>query len=923
VVGVVGRERELSLAEGFLDSAREHFSVLALEGEAGIGKTTVWREGVRLAEERQFRVLACRPAEAEARLTFAALADLLEPVPEEAFAALSDAQRRALEVALLRTEPGKVAVDRRTVATAVRSLLADLASEGPVLLAVDDLQWLDPSSSAALEFVLRRLDPEPIGFLVSRRIREPARLQVDELVEPERLTRVAIGPLSLAGLHHVLKGSLGESPPRSLLVRIHEASAGNPLFALEVGRVLAETGVPPPGEPLPVPTDVRELVRRRIAGLPPATREVLLAAAALGSPREEVIKAVLGRSIVADLEPAELQQIAGLERGAVVFAHPLFAGAVYGSATTAERRALHRRLADALDDPETRARHLALAVEGRDEEAAAVAHAAATRAAARGAPAAAAELVDLSLRLTEPGSDAEPLRILDAVRYLHLAGESGRARRVLEAVDSWERWTPSLRARGLDFLGELVGYMEEPAAVAELGRRIVDESTDLQMEAVGHLAISYAAMHFDAQRALEHGDIALALLERLGDRADPAILAGGLAVRVRAGAVLGLGLDRELMDRALALEAGLPPEDTRIDHLSPVFGFWLRWFDDLDGSRGMLEALILDATTSGHDTTRAVGLMQLSITESRAGNLQQAHELARSAFDLAEELGAHHLAMLTTHALLLAEANLGSLDEARTLAERLRPLASGSGGGTIELESALGLLELSRGDYEAANRHLEAALEVFERVGFGEPGQFRMHADAAEAAVALGDLGRATSIADLLQAHGERTNHRWSLATGARVRALIAAAEGEVGGALEACELALRHHEGLPMPIELGRTLLVKGVLERRARRRGDAKKSFEQALEIFEGTGARLWAERARAELDRVGLRRSSGDELTEAERRVAELAATGLTNREVAAALYMSPKTVGANLTRIYRKLGIKSRAELGAHMGGRVQT
>jgi tetratricopeptide (TPR) repeat protein len=340
--------------------------------------------------------------------------------------------------------------------------------------------------------------------------------------------------------------------------------------------------------------------------------------------------------------------------------------------------------------------------------------------------------------------------------------------------------------------------------------------------------ISFAAMQFEARRALEHADMAVALLERLGDRADPAILAGGLAVRVRAGAVLGLGLDRELMDRALALEAGLPPEDTRIDHLSPVFGFWLRWFDDLDASRRMLEALIRDATASGHDTTRAVGLMQLSVTESRAGNLQHAHELARSAFVLAEELGAHHLAMLTTHALLLAEANLGSLDEARTLAERLRPLASGSGGGTIELESALGLLELSRGDYEAANRHLEAALEVFERVGFGEPGQFRVHADAAEAAVALRDLGRATRIADLLQGHGERTNHRWSLATGARVRALIAAADGDLDAALEACERALHYHEGLTMPIELGRTLLVKGVLKRRARRRAAAKTCFE-----------------------------------------------------------------------------------------------
>jgi DNA-binding CsgD family transcriptional regulator len=195
----------------------------------------------------------------------------------------------------------------------------------------------------------------------------------------------------------------------------------------------------------------------------------------------------------------------------------------------------------------------------------------------------------------------------------------------------------------------------------------------------------------------------------------------------------------------------------------------------------------------------------------------------------------------------------------------------------------------------------------------------RIHANAAEAAIALGDLERAEQIGDFLEDHGERTRHRWSLATAARVRALVAAARGDLEGALAAAEQALERHRQLPMPFERGRTLLVKGVIERRTRRRGQAKNSFQQALEIFEHIGARLWAERARAELARVGLRRTSGDELTEGERRVVELAARGLTNREVAAALFMSPKTVEANLSRAYRKLGISSRAELGAQIRG----
>ena len=921
-MGVVGRERELSLAEGFLDSAREHFSVLSLEGEAGIGKTTVWREVVRLAEERGFRALACRPAKAEAKLTFSGLADLLEPVPQETFAVLCDIRRHALDVALLRAAPGEAAIDRRTVATAVRSLLGELASDGPVLLAVDDLQWLDPSSSAALGFALRRSASEPIGLLASRRLPEPPGLHVDELVEPERLARVTVGPLSLAGLHHVLKQRLGEAPTRSTLLRIHEASGGNPLFALEVARVLSETGTPPPGEPLPVPSDVRELVRRRIAKLPGATREVLLAAAALGSPREDVIAAALGRPLVSDLEPAERQQIATLEQGALVFAHPLFAGAVYRAATSAERRAMHRRLAGASADPEARARHLALAAEGRDEEAAAVVHAAATQAAARGAPAAAAELVELALGLTEVGSEAEPARVLDSAAYLHLAGETVRARVVLESA-GWEGWPSDFHIHALQWLGELIEYTQGTDALAEFGRRIVDRSAHAEARAIGHLGISYATMQSDARSALQHADTALGLLDQLGERADLGTRVSALTVRFRAGAVLGHGLERDLMDRAIALEARLPPERVSVERPSSMFGFWLRWFDDLDGSRDVLERLVHEATASGQDSSRAVGLMQLSITECVAGNLHRAHELGLSAYELARDLDVRQLTKMTASALALVEANLGAVDEARTLCDELRPLAAGSGGAEIDLESILGLLELSLGNFEAADSHLAAALEIFERVGFGEPGHFRVHADAAEAAVAVGDVTRAKRIADFLHAHGERTNHRWSLATAARTRALIAAAEGRLNSALDFGEQSLAYNEDLPMPLERARTLLVRGVIERRARRRGDAKRSFEEALETFEQAGARLWADRARAELERVGLRRGAGDELTEGERRVAELAAQGMTNREVAAALYMSPKTVDANLTRIYRKLGINSRAELGARMADRVQT
>lgn len=194
--------------------------------------------------------------------------------------------------------------------------------------------------------------------------------------------------------------------------------------------------------------------------------------------------------------------------------------------------------------------------------------------------------------------------------------------------------------------------------------------------------------------------------------------------------------------------------------------------------------------------------------------------------------------------------------------------------------------------------------------------------DAVEAPIATGRLDRSQRLLDDFERRGQALGRVWAIATGARCRALLLAARGDIVGAQAAVGRALVAHERLEMPLELARTLLVKGILERRVRRRGLAKQSFERALEIFERAGARLWEERTRQEMERLGLRRSSPGELTANERRVAELAAQGLTNRQVAAELFLSSKTVEANLSRVYRKLGIRSRAELGARVAELLQ-
>jgi DNA-binding CsgD family transcriptional regulator len=867
-------------------------------------------------------VLSCRPAETEAKLGLSAVADLLEPVPRAAFDVLPKPQRRALDVALLRTDPDDLVADQRTVATAVRSLLLNLAAEAPILLAVDDVQWLDAASAATFEFVMRRLQGERIGFVASRRLSEPTPLRLEELCGPEAFTRATVGPLSLAGVHHMLKRRLASPPSRSVLVRIQAASGGNPLYALEIGRLLEEVGPPAAGEPLPIPADLQTLFKRRVAKLPPATREVLLVAAALDDPREETVHVALDRRIGADLEPAEREQVAHCQRGLIRFMHPLFAAATLASATAAERRGAHRRLAEAVEGSERRARHLALSVDGRDEPTAKAADAAARDALFRGAPAAAAELGELALGLGVPDSEAERRRTVDLADYLFAAGERERARRLLEGISSWVGWQPSLQARAVGRLCQIVSEAEHPATAIEYLERMLQRPLGVEARAAVHASLSYSTSEIEPARAAKHAEAALSLLERLGDDAVPLTHAAALYMRLRVQVLLGNGLDRAVVDRIRGIEARLPPE-RRLERASPAIAYWLRHVDDLDGSRTWLLRNLQEAVESGFEGGELHALIHLAITECWAGRLALARRYALSAVELAGELGAGFSALLADEALALVEAHLGNVDAVRAIVALQAPPSSPTRHGTLLFRAAVGLVELSLGDNEAADVHFRAGLVAAEQVGCREPGIHRMHANAAEAAVALGDVQRAEQIGTFLEAHGERTNHRWSLATGARVRSLIAAARGDLGGALAAAEQSLERHERLPMPFERARTLLVKGVLDRRARRRGRAKESFEEALATFEQLGARLWAERARAELNRVGPRRTAGGGLTEGERRVAELAARGLTNREVAAALFMSPKTVEANLTRTYRKLGVRSRAQLAARITEHSQT
>lgn len=910
---LLGREAELTAVDAFLARVGVGFTALVLEGEPGIGKTTLWREGVRRARENGLSVLTCRPAEAESKLSFSALTDLLERVPSDSFSHLPEPQRRALEAALLRSA-ADVPVEPRAVAAAVRGVLAGLAAAAPVLVALDDTQWLDAASARALEFARRRLSDVRVGVFAARR---PASSRSRDRLELREAERVELGTLSLAAIHELLKDRLGRSLPRPLLLRVHDGARGNPFYALEIVRELGDAGVDA-GEPMPVPKDLRHLVQRRLRRLSVGTRETLLLAAATSDPTVPLLAAALARDPSGALEEAERADVVELIDERVRFAHPLYAAAIYASARSERRQLAHRRLGEVVTDVEQQARHLAFASTTPSPELAALLDEAAGVALRRGAPTTAAELTELALERT-PTDETERReeRTLDLADRLLLAADADGTRELLRTeLDALS--TPARRVHALLTLGELSMWAssssdwddaaEHPVALAEQAVRAA--AGDAAVAARAHSALA-GYLESDVPGALTHARRALELIERGAD-VPSAVHAQALAHLVRSTLFRGEGLDLRRLEQAIELERATPP---RLVHDRSTYRLaqWLKYVDEFERSSRGLELARKTASDEGDDLSLVNILINLIILRCWSGAWPEARALGGELTRRIEELG--WKSWLAPHVALIP-ALTGDVD---TLAE-LDAMPPRDGVYDVIRLRPLGLLALSQGDFVSAGIHYRTAVALLEDAGFGEPAIFRIHADAVESVVRAGDLDEGRRLARGLSAHARRSTIPWNRVAAARACALVATAEGRPDAGLAAAEEAVREQQRLPMPFELGRTLLVRGEIERRLKQKRAARQSLEQAVTIFDDLGARLWAERAREELERTGLRRAVGDELTETERRVAELAASGLTNREVAAQLFMSTKTVEANLARAYRKLGIRSRAELGARLGAR---
>lgn len=913
-VGVFGRERELETVTALVAGSAPP-GALVLEGEPGVGKTTLWRAGVEEARRRGIRVLACSPGGSETRLSFAALADLLGDALEQVGDQLPTPQRRALEVALLLDDPSGEAAEQRTVSAATLSILRALADREPVLLAIDDIQWLDQASAEALAFAVRRLGDAAVSVFAARRI-EPAaseRAVLEAALEHRHgggLARIQVGPLSRTALHAAIQNRFRVTFPHGVLERLHETSGGNPFYALELARsLIGRSGPLEPGAALPVPETLQALVRERLGGLPGPVQDLLAVVAALFDPTLETVEASgTGQAIDQAVRAGVLEHDQG---GRLRFAHPLLASGAYTRLGPRARRALHGRLA-ALVEGEERARHLALAASGPSAEVAAALHEAARQAAGRGAIGAAAELAEQAMRLTPPDRRGELTeRRLEAAGYQMRHGDTEHARAHLEPLLNELPAGPT-RAGVLLQLARL--HEQEAVRALELCRQAVAEAgpADVRAAEAHQLAAEMSMLSGDIPSALEHAGLACRLAERAGERS---ILIESLGTLCHYQTYTG-AIEPGLLEHAVELER---QQARPSNNYSPreILGLRLMYADRLDGARELLEASYTTAVELGDELDRTALLIHLTQLECRAGRLADADRHARECVVSQEQAGWG--APGTRFVAALVGAHLGRVEQARADAEEGAALSAQGGNEVFRVLNlwALGFLELSLGDAPAADRHLHSLPESVDAMGYWNPGVRPVYADAIEARIGAGDLA-VDSLVDDLEHRGRALDNPWARATAARCRGLLLAARGEPDAAVRELERALEEQERSPQPLERGRTLLALGSTLRRAKRRREARESLTRALELFDTIGAPLWAEKAASELARIpGRTRSSGG-LTETERRIAELVAAGLSNKEVASRLFVTVRTVETNLSRVYAKLGVRSRTQLAGHLG-----
>jgi DNA-binding CsgD family transcriptional regulator len=907
---IVGRDAESSAIEAFLDRSAAGPRALVIDGAAGIGKSTLWMAAVAAARDRGFAVLASRPAETERLLANVVLGDLFIGVGPDELAALAAPRRHAFESALLMRDIS-LPVDSRALGVAIATLLTGIANDRTVLLAIDDDQWMDPSSAATLSFALRRLESGRLSLLLSRRTPGPAATALEDAFHPASVDRLTIGPLSVGAVHSLLGERLGAAFSRPMQVRLHEASGGNPFYALELARARLTDGSSD-GSALTLPASLERMVDARLEKLDEETRQALVLIAAHGRfPVASLGAMSVSRQAVARARRAGVIETAG---GIARFTHPLLASAIYQGATDDERRAAHRGLATMVQDAVHRARHLALGADAPDAELAATIEAAANQARDRGVSIAAAELAEHALRLTaRTDVDARRRRAAAAARAHAAAGDGTRGRAI--AADLLAD-APAGTARAAALV--IASDFEAPAAaVAMLEEALVQAAGAPQLQAVIHAGLAengYFGLRDRVPFVDHHARASLRLAERLDDDA------------LRTNALSILALDRfasgrrgalQLAERAYRLAAPLNDPDL-LKKAAWSVGHVLTWMGDTDRARDWLEGRLAE-WTDRDERARADFLWYLALVELWAGRWSVASGYAAQILEITVQYGVESPFDFFPPALIALHQ--GELERARSLAER----AVSMGGEAQALKGYFGIIgacDLWSGDPGAAIVHFALAEQAADAVRSEDPSMRHWLPEYAEALLRLGRIDEAASLSAEWEIAAHRLGRERVLAQALRCRGLIAAARGDIPTAIELLEHAVTRHEAVGDPFGRAQAQLALGVNRRRARQKRSARDALAAALAGFQALGAASWEAVARSELARIGGRtRISG--LSPSELSVAALVAEGRTNREIASSLFLGERTVASHLTHIYAKLGIRSRTELARQFASKVHT
>ena len=908
-----GRDAEERLIADVLARARGGRSgVLVIRGESGIGKSVLLEHAAQQAPD--MTVLRGSGVETEAELPFAGLHMILRPFLDR-LGDLPPAQAAALRGALAVQEAGgRNADDRFLVGLGVLTLLSELAEDRPLLCLVDDVQWLDRASADALFFAARRLDAEGIAMLFAVRDDRHA------FAEPG-LAELRLGGLDDAAAAELLATNTRELAP-SVRERILREAAGNPLALIELPTVL--TPEQRDGELTPMAfhvgtfspaSRVHDAYRDRLQGLPEPTQAMLLLAAAddtadLGT----VTRAaqMLGFSL-ADLVPAENADLVSVGEGGVIFRHPLLRAAAYHGMTLSLKLAVHRALAQVLDGAENadrRAWHRAAATMEPDDDVAAELERAAERARSRTGYAAASSAYARAAQLTED-HEGRARRLIAAAEA---AAQAGQMERACDFTEQATRYgTDShVRARAARIRAEVEFDQGSPRAAHAI---VVAAARSIAAEAPGAAAkmlveaVRNAAYAGDAARAREAVTqlMALPLPEGMPPRPFIGALAG-VADILAADPAEGIPPIRDWLSHTPGAKGAITPGRFLTSAMTVMTA-------DDNATYERTASVTADCREQGAIGLLPLALHGLSIAQIQRGRLRDAADSAAEGLRMAEDTGQRARAWHLRVILSWVAAVTGDFDRCHSLAEdSIRhavehefPLAAAWG------TWALALLDLGAGAAGAALSRLESA----DNAGTYHPVVATLWApDQVEAAVRAGEPDRAREPAARFQRWAAATSQSWAAAVAARCRALTGADHDAERHFAE----AIRLHELGGRPFEHARTQQAYGEWLRRERRRVDARRQLEAAMETFRELGATPWTERARAELRAAGATiaasadvSGAASRLTAQELQVARLAAQGRTNREIAAQLFLSPRTVGYHLYKAYPKLGISSRAAL----------